>query len=294
MLSSSARLKSLLAEDGLLLMPCCFDALSARLVEQAGFRLTFMSGFAVSATRLALPDTGLISYGEMVDQGRNITSAVSIPVLADGDTGYGNAMNVKRTVNGYASVGFACIMIEDQVSPKRCGHVAGKQVAERREALTRIRAAVDAREEGADILIMARTDAGTTLGLQEALWRCQAFADLGADIIFLEAPSSREEMGLFCRQVPGIKMANMVEGGRTPLLPPAELQELGYKIAAYPLTLLGTAVKAMQEALQKLYDGSSTENDIDFAGLKEVIGFGRYAAEEKRYAQKEKEDGTGI
>jgi len=294
MLSSASRLKRLLAQDELFLMPCCFDALSARLIEQAGFHLTFMSGFAVSATRLALPDTGLISYGEMVEQGRNITAAVNIPVLADGDTGYGNAMNVKRTVNGYAGAGFACVMIEDQVSPKRCGHVAGKQVAERNEALTRIRAAVDAREEGADILIMARTDAGATLGLQEALWRCQAFADLGADIIFLEAPASREEMRLFCRQVPGVKMANMVEGGRTPLLSPAELQEMGYSIAAYPLTLLGVAVKAMQEALLKLHDGASTENDIDFTSLKEIVGFGRYAAEEKRYAQKEKENGKGI
>ena len=125
-------------------MPCCFDALSARLIERAGFPLTFMSGFAVSAARLALPDTGLISYAEMLDQGRNICSAVSIPVIGDADTGYGNALNVKRTITGYARAGFACAMIEDQVAPKRCGHTAGKQVVTRDEALSRIRAAVAA------------------------------------------------------------------------------------------------------------------------------------------------------
>jgi 2-methylisocitrate lyase-like PEP mutase family enzyme len=282
--SVAARLKKMLTEDGLLLMPCCFDALSARLIEMTGFKLTFMSGFAVSATRLALPDTGLISYGEMVDQGRNITAAVSIPVLADGDTGYGNAINVKRTVAGYAATGFACVMIEDQVSPKRCGHITGKQVVGRSEALTRIRAAVDAREEGADILIMARTDARTTLGIADALWRCQAFADLGADIIFLEAPESREEMRRFCRQVRGAKMANMVEGGRTPLLPAAELADMGYKIAAYPLTMLGVAVKAMQDALCRLRDDGRLENSMDLNRLKDIVGFERYAEEERRYS----------
>ena len=182
------RLRRVLTSPGLALMPCCFDALSARLIQRAGFDLTFMSGFAVSAARLGAPDTGLISYGEMLDQGRNICASVDIPVLGDADTGYGNPINVKRTVNGYAQVGFACLMIEDQVAPKRCGHTRGKQVVERAEALTRIRAAVDARKEGRDILILARTDARATHGLEEALWRAQAFADLGADIVFVEAP----------------------------------------------------------------------------------------------------------
>ncbi len=194
MATPAAALRSLLNAPGIRVMPCCFDAFSARLIERAGFPLTFMSGFAVSAARLALPDTGLISYGEMLDQGRNICSAVSIPVIGDADTGYGNVLNVQRTVAGYARAGFACAMIEDQVAPKRCGHTAGKQVVARDEALSRIRAAVAAREEGADILIMARTDARATHGLDEALWRAKAFADQGVDLVFCEAPRSEAEI----------------------------------------------------------------------------------------------------
>jgi 2-methylisocitrate lyase-like PEP mutase family enzyme len=216
----AARLAELLDAGRLLVMPCCFDALSAKLIEEAGFPLTFMSGFAVSAARLGAPDTGLISYGEMLDQGRNICSAVSIPVIGDADTGYGNAVNVKRTVQGYARAGFACAMIEDQVAPKRCGHTRGKHVVSREEALARVRAAVDAREEGADILVMARTDARFGHGFDEALWRCQAFRDLGADITFFEAPHSESEMQRLCAEISGPTMANMVEEGDTPILSP--------------------------------------------------------------------------
>ncbi|NJN99560.1 MAG: isocitrate lyase/PEP mutase family protein [Anaerolineales bacterium] len=278
------KLRTLLRQPELILMPCCFDAFSAKLIEQAGFPLTFMSGFAVAAARLGLPDTGLISYGEMVEQGRNICQAVSIPVIGDGDTGYGNALNVKRTVQGYAQAGFAGVMIEDQLAPKRCGHTRGKQTVGRGEALARIRAAVDARNEGAGILIMARTDARATAGLAEALWRAQAFADLGADIIFLEAPRSEAEMRAFCSQVPGPKMANMVEQGDTPLLPPARLAEIGYKIAAYPLTLLSAAAKAMQEALISLKAGQHPERLLEFPILREVVGFPAYYEAEQRYA----------
>lgn len=277
------KLRALLAQPGLMLMPCCFDAFSAKLIEQAGFGLTFMSGFAVSAARLGLPDTGLISYGEMLEQGRNICQAISIPVIGDGDTGYGNALNVKRTVFGYAQAGFAGVMIEDQVAPKRCGHTRGKQVVARDEALVRIRAAVDARDEGAGILIMARTDARATDGLDEALWRAQAFADLGADIIFLEAPRSEAEMRTFCRQVSGPKLANMVEQGDTPVLPPAQLEEIGYKIAAYPLTLLSAAARAMQEALTHLKAGRHPEHLLEFARLREIVGFPAYYAAEQKY-----------
>src|SRR6185369_4043630 len=159
-MSSASRLRALLDRPGLLTMPGCHDATSARLIEEAGFELGFMSGFAVSAARLGMPDTGLISYAELADQGQNICRAVSIPMIGDGDTGFGSAQNIKRTVQGYANAGFACIMVEDQVAPKRCGHTEGKAVVGRDEALTRIRAAVDARDEtGGDILIMARTDA---------------------------------------------------------------------------------------------------------------------------------------
>ena len=270
---SAQNLRQLLQGSDLLVMPCCFDALSARLVEQAGFPLTFMSGFAVSAARLARPDTGLISYGEMLDQGRSILEAVDIPVIGDGDTGYGNVANVQRTVEGYARAGFAGIMLEDQLAPKRCGHTRGKEVVDRNEACARIRAAVAAREGGADILIMARTDARATLGLDEALWRMQAFADLGADILFLEAPHDEAEMRRFCAGVPGPKMANMLEEGDTPILPPERLKELGYKIAAYPLTLLSTAVHAMREALADLASGRTPTRRVDFATLREIVGF---------------------
>ncbi len=270
------RLRQLLAGPEFLLMPCCFDGLSARLIEEAGFPLTFMSGFAVAAARLARPDTGLISYGEMLDQGRSILEAVTIPVIADGDTGYGNAVNVRRTLEGYARAGFAGIMIEDQVAPKRCGHTPGKEVVTRAEACGRIHSAVEAREAGADILIMARTDARASLGLDEALWRLQAFADLGADILFLEAPRDETEMRTFCRALPGPKMANMLEEGVTPLLSPAVLAEMGYKIAAYPLTLLNTAVFAMREALNDIRAGRVPERRVDFATIRQIVGFADY------------------
>ena len=278
-------LRELLRGSDLLLMPCCFDALSARLVQQAGFPLTFMSGFAVSAARLARPDTGLISYGEMLDQGRTILEAVDIPVIGDGDTGYGNVANIRRTVEGYARAGFAGIMLEDQLAPKRCGHTRGKEVVGRNEACARIKAAVEARERGADILIMARTDARATLGLDEALWRMQAFADLGADILFLEAPRSEEEMLRFCTEIPGPKMANMLEEGDTPILAPARLNELGYKIAAYPLTLLSTAVYAMQDALADVVAGRTPSRRVDFSTLRDIVGFDAYDEWVSRFDQ---------
>lgn len=281
------RLRALLAEDRMHVMPCCFDALSARLVERAGFRLSFMSGFAVSAARLAAPDTGLISFGEMLDQGRGICQAVEIPVIGDADTGYGNPLNVRRTLESYARAGFAGAMIEDQVAPKRCGHTRGKQVVSRAEAKLRIRAAVDAREGGADLLVMARTDARAGHGIDEALERCRLFADLGADILFLEAPQSERELVAFCEAFPRIpKMVNLVEDGDTPNLPHAQLEAMGFQIAAHPLTLLSCAVRAMQEALAALAEGRPAPRRLSFAELQALVGFpeydealGRYAAE---------------
>jgi len=208
--------------------------MSAQLIEEAGFEIGFMSGFAVSGSRLGMPDAGLISYGELVDQGTNICRAVTIPMIGDGDTGFGSAQNVKRTVQGYARAGFACIMLEDQVAPKRCGHTEGKAVVGREEALMRIRAAVDARDGGEDILIMARTDARID-SLDEAIARCRLFREIGADITFLEAPTSEDEMRRYCADVDGPKMANLIEGGKTPLIPPARLEEIGYTIAVTPL-----------------------------------------------------------
>lgn len=286
MTTPAQALRRLLARDTCLPMPCCFDALSARLVEQAGFELTFMSGFAVSAARLGAPDTGLISYGEMLDQGRSICGAVTLPVIGDGDTGYGNPMNVKRTVRGYAAAGFAGILIEDQVAPKRCGHTRGKQVVDRDAAITRVRAAVDARNEGADILVLARTDARHSHGLDEAIARARAFAELGADVLFVEAPHSEEELRAITREAPGIHLANMLEGGDTPFLSPPRLHALGYRIAAYPLTLLSAATRAMTEALHRMQRGEHPDDLLlDFAELRRIVGFDDYDREAERYAR---------
>ena len=283
-MSPADRLRQLLAQPDVMVTPGCFDALSAKLVERAGFGATFMGGFAVSATRLGMPDTGLISYAEMVDQGRNICAAVSIPVIGDGDTGYGNAINVQRTVRGYAQAGFACIMIEDQVSPKRCGHTRGKQTVGRDEAFQRVRAAVDARDAGADILIMARTDANATDGFDEALLRTKTFAGMGADITFLEAPRTEDEMRAYCDGVTGPKMANMVEQGDTPLLAPERLGAIGYKIVLYPITLLLGGIKAMEDALAVLKQGAHPDALAEFAHMREVIGFPAYDEDAKKYA----------
>lgn len=281
--NSTESLREILAKPQILAMPGCHDAMSAKLIEQAGFEVGFMSGFAVSGTRLAMPDTGLISYGEMVDQGRTICNTVSIPMIGDGDTGFGNALNIKRTVQGYADAGFACIMLEDQVAPKRCGHTQGKSVVAREEAHMRIRAAVDAREEGADILIMARTDARASLGLDEAIDRCKVFRDLGADITFLEAPESEAEMRRYCSEVAGAKMANLIENGKTPILPYAQLQEMGYDIAVYPLSLLSASIKAMQETLSSIKTGDEPQNVLHFEDLQAAVGFPEYYAGEKKY-----------
>lgn len=278
-------LRAMLARDELITMPCCFDALSAKLIQQQGFGLTFMSGFSTAAARIGAPDLGLMSYGEVLDQARNITDAVSIPVIADGDTGYGNAMNVKRTVKGFAKAGCAAIMIEDQVAPKRCGHTKGKEVVGRDEAFDRIRAAVDAREEGADILILARTDARHEHGLGEAIDRAAKFAELGADILFVEAPRSVEEMRTICGDLPGPKMANILEGGETPDLSPDDLREIGFQIAAYPLSLMASAMKAMVETLQLLKAGQPRDHMLmTWEELRQRIGFDDYYEQSEKYA----------
>ncbi|WP_299477623.1 isocitrate lyase/PEP mutase family protein [uncultured Roseibium sp.] len=282
--SQADKLRTLLEAKKLHVMPCCFDALSAKLIEQADFDLTFMSGFATSASRIGQPDLGLMSYGEVLDHLGNITQAVNFPVIADGDTGYGNAMNVRRTVSGFARAGAAAIMIEDQLSPKRCGHTPGKEVVSRDEAFDRIRAASDARESGADILILARTDARHEHGLGEAIDRAARFKELGADILFVEAPKTVAEMETICRELPGPKMANIVEGGETPELPHKELEDMGFAIAAYPLTLMASAMKAMTETLAKLKsDSDRTHLMMDFIELRDRIGFNDYYEQSARY-----------
>ena len=280
----ATKLRELISSGVFLPMPCCFDALSGKMIEQAGFSLTFMSGFAASASRIGAPDLGLMSYGEVVDHARNITDATSIPLIADGDTGYGNAMNVIRTVSGLAKAGCAGVLIEDQLAPKRCGHTPGKEVVSREEAFDRIKAAVDARENGDDILIMARTDANHTYGLTEALERAQKFHDLGADILFVEAPKNEEEMKQICSELPGCKMANIVEGGLTPNIPMTELNEMGYQIAAYPLTLLSASMRAMKNALANLKSDIPRDKDIlNFSELRDIIGFEEYYETSSQY-----------
>lgn len=273
-------LKTLLEQqDTCHIMPCCFDALSAKLIAQEGYALTFMSGFAASAARIGQPDLGLMSYGEVVDQARNIADVIDIPLIGDGDTGYGNAMNVRRTVSGFAKAGCAAVMIEDQLAPKRCGHTPGKAVVSRQEAFDRIRAAVDAQAElraaGHDILILARTDARHDHGLGEAIERAAKFADLGADILFVEAPRTVAEMRQVCDSLPGPKMANIVEGGETPDVSNAELRDIGYGFAAYPLSLMAAAMQAMVTSLRAMRD-DQRPGQMDFGDLRQRIGFDAY------------------
>ena len=285
------KLRKLLADPNIEVMPGCYDALSAKLVAEAGFKVTFMSGFAVSAARLGLPDTGLISFAEMLDSMRScVSGAGTIPLIADGDTGYGNALNAQRTVVEYARAGAAAVMIEDQVSPKKCGHTRGKQVISRDEARVKIRAAVDARRDAeADILILARTDARAVHGFDEALNRCRDFEAEGADIIFFEAPETEAEMRRFCEAVQKPCMANMVPGGKTPILPPQDLQSIGYKLALYPVVLMSAAITAMQAALTALKpDGKvPLPPSIAFADLQQLVGFPDYWQREARYKTNE-------
>jgi 2-methylisocitrate lyase-like PEP mutase family enzyme len=329
----TAALRRLLQRPGVLLGPAAYDGISARLTEEAGFDFAFMSGFSVAGARLAKPDTGLLSYGEMLDQGRSMHEATtSIPIIGDGDTGascfpttrvpapapaarrplltarcspaappppagYGNALNVQRTVRGYASAGFAGILIEDQVWPKSCGHVRGKRVVPRAEAVARVRAACDARDAGRDIVVVARTDARQGESFQEALYRAAAFADAGADVVFVDALESAAEMRTLCAQVGGAaKMANMLEGGgKTPILTPAELGDMGFKLCAYPLSLLGVAVAAQRRALAGLKQGRVPvpPEMLTFEELQAAVGFPEYFAQEARYAVADAPAGGG-
>ena len=281
------KLKSLLSSGNFFSAPGCGDPLTALLIEQEGFEVAFMSGFCVSANQIGMPDTQLISYGEMVNSVRNICSVTSIPIICDGDTGYGNAMNVKRTVHGYAQAGAAAIMIEDQISPKRCGHVAGKSVVDRSTAIQRIVAANDARiESKSNILIMARTDARETHGISEAINRANSFRDAGADILFVEAPRSEIEMEKICIEAPGWHMANMIEGGVTPVLKDYQLKSLGYSFAIYPLTLMSLAINSMLKGLQEFKSNQPRMNLLSFPELKKRVGFNKYHEDEYRYQEK--------
>ena len=278
------KLKNLLDQKGIVVMPGCYDALSAKLIEREKLNVGFMSGFAVSSTRLGMPDTGLISFSEMAEQVRNICNVTSIPIIFDGDTGYGNAVNVYRTVRGFADAGAAAIMIEDQKWPKKCGHTKGKDVVEIDEANSRIKAAVDASKmNNKDILVMARTDAIATRGLDDAIKRMQKFSELGADILFVEAIKSKEDMKRVIKEVPGHHMINLIEDGETPLLEMNELEDIGFKIAVFPLTLMSASVKTMQESLKNMKNKTYNTNVSKFSDLRDIVGFNEYYEIEDKY-----------
>jgi 2-methylisocitrate lyase-like PEP mutase family enzyme len=277
------RLRRLIAAEATLVFPTCFDALSGRLLEQAGFQCTLMSGFGVAATRYGLPDVGLVTFTDMVDQLRNICAAApNLCVIADGDTGYGNAMNVRRTTLEYARAGAAAIMLEDQVSPKRCGHMAGaREVVPREEAVAKIRAAVDARTQR-DILVMARTDARGGLGFEEAMLRCRLFEDAGADIIFMEAPETAEELRAFAAGTRKAPFCNIAP--KTPVLDRAALVAMGFKLICYN-TVLPAAVHAMQKALLAVRDDdpAGAPPQAEFNAITQIVGIGEYNEIQQRY-----------
>jgi 2-methylisocitrate lyase-like PEP mutase family enzyme len=276
-------LRALIERRHGLVVPGAFDALSARLVEQAGFPAVYMTGFGVSASRLGLPDLGFAGLAEMVDQARNLAAAVSIPLIADADTGYGSTLQVRRTVQQYEAAGVAALHIEDQVAPKRCGHLAGKQVVPVEEFSARIRAAVAARTDP-DFLVIARTDAIAVSGFDDAVDRAEAAARAGADVLFVEAPMSEAEIEALPRRLDRPLLFNYALSGRSPLLPFSRLRALGYGIVILPVDLLFAATRAMQRRLVELRDGDAMSLDpervvsfqefLDLIGLSEQLVLG--------------------
>jgi 2-methylisocitrate lyase-like PEP mutase family enzyme len=277
--------KQLLERERPLLLPCAHDALSARLIERAGFAAYAIGGFALVGARHALPDIGLVGLGEMTAGIRDIIAASALPVLVDGDDGYGDVKNVARTVAGYEAMGVAAIFMEDQRAPKRCGHMAGKDVIEPQAMVAKLRAAAAARRSP-DTFLIARTDARAVHGLDDALRRAELYLEAGADGLFVEAPQSVDELARVGRAFAGVpQMANMVEGGgRTPLLPPQELFRLGFAMVAYPTSLLFRVAHAIEQALADLKSGrpAVANEGVDFDAFKDITGFARWAAIEQR------------
>ena len=245
-------LKDLIANGSFISAPGVFDPLSARVAEQSGANALYMTGYGVSASLLGRPDAGLVSYREMVDRVRAICEVTTVPLIADGDTGFGGLANVRQAVRGYENAGASAIQIEDQEYPKRCGHTRNRKVISTEDMVRKIELACETRQSNA-FLIVARTDARTEHGLDEALSRAEAYRSAGADVLFVESPESIDEMRMINEQLSGTPtLANMVRGGKTPMLADAELRALGYDIAIHPVYLLGAAVTAMREALKTL------------------------------------------
>lgn len=274
-MSAPRQLRELLARPGIIRSLAPHDVFSARIMEQAGIELLFLGGFGASASLLGLPDTGLITQTEIVEAARRMTSAVRVPVIVDADTGHGDVQNIVRTVRELERAGAAGLLLEDQVFPKRCGHFPGKQVTSAEEMLVRLRAALDARVDP-DFVIIARTDALTVHGVDDAIGRAQQYAEAEADVCFVEAPRSVDELARIAREIPRPQLANMLVGGATPILSAADLEQLGYRICVSPvesLAIAGFAVRALAQAMLKegRVDGLS-DRMLPFAELQQVLG----------------------
>jgi len=255
------RLRQLLASPKNLVAPGAHDALTAKIIEQVGFEAVYMTGYGQAASHLGQPDVGLMSMTEMVARVGCMASAVEIPVICDGDTGFGNVVNVMRTVREYEKAGAAAIQLEDQVAPKKCGHMTGRQVVPAEEMVEKIKAAVAARNDG-DFVIIARTDARTVHGIDEAVARGKAYEKAGADVIFIESPESVEEMKLICASFQVPVLANMVEGGRTPQLTVDELEKIGYGLTIFPTASTYITAQAVKNLMQELMQQGTTEHLI--------------------------------
>ena len=284
-------LRRLLAGPEFLTLPGVYDALTAKIAAQAGFKCLVMGGYSIAASRLGQPDVGYLTMTEMAQALKGICDAVDLPVAADGDTGYGNALSVRRTVLEYEKAGAAAILFEDQVWPKRCGHMQGKEVIAAEEHAAKIRAAVEARTNP-DTVIIARTDSRAVYDLKEAIRRGWTYFDAGADALFIEAPQDEAELKTIGRAFPGkILLANMVEGGKTPLLTSAQLQELGFRIVFWPCTALYTVFHALESVFGELQRTGTTAGVAgqmhSFQDFNALVGLPEYAALEKKYCKKD-------
>ena len=286
MTDKAEEVRRLLGEQRALVLGGVYDGLSTRLANEAGFELLFIGGFSVAATLLGEPDFGLLTQTEMADTARRVCRLTERPVLVDADTGYGNPLNVLRTVELYHAAGAAGLFLEDQVWPKRCGHMRGKQVVERDEWLQKLRAVV-AQRERRDLFLVARTDARAVLGLDEAIERGRRARDLGADAVFVEAPESIAEFEAIARAIPGPKVANMVEGGRTPLLTPAELHDLGFDLIVTPLAGLLAGARALRRVYRHLREEGTMrahlDELLDFDELNALVGLAEHTASDERF-----------
>ncbi len=283
MITMKTRIHRILDEIGTLAFAGVFDTLSAKLAQQAGFPMAFVSGYSVAATAIGEPDMGLLTQTEITDRARRICMSVEIPVIVDADTGYGNPLNVYRTVQEMIAAGAAGCFLEDQLWPKKCGHMQGKRVIEREDYVQKIRAAVEARGDR-DFFIVARTDALAVVGMDEAVDRILAAREAGADASFIEAPASVEQLAEIGRRVPKPMVANMIEGGKTPVLPRDQLAALGFQLILYPLAGLFAAAKAIRTVYEQVYrDGTTgSGSQMTFAEFNELIGVsGKYALAER-------------